>query len=134
MESQTPVFAWNGSLTIKLQIPLRTPQRPQPVFDPNGSVYTFCCHKCTHFAWPIYTYLETCRSNTLLGPVVRRYCCTVIQSLYACTTLCCYYTHFALHRLVEYTLCFDQLYSCPVIMLSSLCTPVGLFVVTSALI
>ena len=35
-------------------------------------------------------------------------------------------------RLVDQTLCLDQLYSCTVIMLSSLCTPVQHFVVTSA--
>jgi hypothetical protein len=35
-------------------------------------------------------------------------------------------------RLVDNTLCLDQLYSCTVIMLSSLCTPVRHFVVTSA--
>jgi hypothetical protein len=34
----------------KLQIPLRTPQRPQPVFDPIRVCvhFTFCYHKCTH--------------------------------------------------------------------------------------
>ena len=35
-------------------------------------------------------------------------------------------------RLVDQTLCSDQLYSCTVIMLSSLYTPVQHFVVTSA--
>ena len=35
-------------------------------------------------------------------------------------------------RLVDHTLCFDQLYSCTVIMSSSLCTPVRHFVVNSA--
>ena len=35
-------------------------------------------------------------------------------------------------RLVDHTLCLDQLYSCTAIMLSSLCTPVRHFVVTSA--
>ena len=34
-------------------------------------------------------------------------------------------------RLVDQTLCLDQLYSCTLIMLSSLCTPVEHFVVTS---
>ena len=40
--------------TKKFQIPLRTPQRPQPAFNPIGVFvhFTFCCHKCTHFAWP----------------------------------------------------------------------------------
>ena len=42
--------------TEKFQIPLRTPQRPQPVFDPNRVCvhFTFCYHECTHFAWPIH--------------------------------------------------------------------------------
>ena len=35
-------------------------------------------------------------------------------------------------RLVEHTLCLDQLYSVTDIMLSSLCTPVQHFVITSA--
>ena len=35
-------------------------------------------------------------------------------------------------RLVDHTLCLDQLYSCTVIMLSRPCTPVRHFVVTSA--
>ena len=34
-------------------------------------------------------------------------------------------------RLVDHTLCLDQLYSCTVIMLSSLCTPVWHFVDTT---
>ena len=34
------------------KFPLRTPQKPQPVFDPDRvSVhFTFCCHTCTHCA------------------------------------------------------------------------------------
>ena len=63
---------------------MRTPQRPQPVFDPNRVCldFTFCCHKCTHFAWPIYTYVEACGSNTLLGPAVQSKCYPVCVHLY----------------------------------------------------
>ena len=72
---------------------LRTPQMTQPVFDPNGvSVhFTLCCRKCTHFAWPIYTYIEAFGSKTLLGLVVQLYSHNIIQSVYyTCTAFCCY--------------------------------------------
>ena len=38
----------------KFQIPLRTPQRTQPAFNPNRVFVqlTFCCQECTHFVWP----------------------------------------------------------------------------------
>ena len=54
------------------------------------------------------TAKATARAHTLLGPSI------------------------LMLRLVDQTLCFDQLYSCTVIMLSILCTPVRHFVVTSA--
>ena len=67
---------------------LRTPQMTQPYFDPNGvSVhFTLCCHKCTHFAWPLYTYAEPFGSKTVLGLVVQLYSHNIIQSVYyTCT-------------------------------------------------
>ena len=82
----------------KFQIPLRRPQRPQPVFDPNRVCvhFTFCCHQCTHFDWPIHTYVEACGSNTLLRSVVQPYSHNVIKSVYTCMAFCCYQcTHFA---------------------------------------
>ena len=52
----------------KSQFFFRTPQRPHPIFDPNRVCvhFTFCCNECTHYAWPIHTYVEACGSNTLL--------------------------------------------------------------------
>ena len=38
----------------------------------------------THFAWPSFTYVETCGIHTLLGSVVRLYIHIVIQTLYTC--------------------------------------------------
>jgi hypothetical protein len=74
------------------QIPLRTPQRPQPVFNPNRVCvhFTFCCHKAKQFACPIHTYVEACGSNTLLGSVVQLYSHNVIQSVYSCMAFFCY--------------------------------------------
>ena len=79
----------------KCQIPLRTPQRPQPVFDPNRVCvhFTFCCHECTHFAWISLLYhltlpAQTRGAHTVLGTVVLLYIYTVVQSLftlYNCT-------------------------------------------------
>ena len=60
---------------------LWTLHRPQPVFDPNRVVcvnFTFCCHKGTHFVWPIHTYVQAYGSNTLLGSVVQLYSHNVI--------------------------------------------------------
>jgi hypothetical protein len=47
----------------------------QPGVDPNGVSlhFTLCCHKCTHFALPIYTYVEAFGSKTVLGVVVQSY-------------------------------------------------------------
>ena len=57
----------------------------------------------------VYTFLFVVTSaHTLIGPFILMF------------------------RLLDQTLCLDQLYSCTVIMLSSLCTPVRHFVVTSA--
>ena len=57
----------------KFQIPLRTPQRTQPVLTPKGCMYMrarTCEHygilfllQCTHFAWPsciqlVFTYIH----------------------------------------------------------------------------
>ena len=122
----------------KIQIPLRTPQRPQPVFHPNSVCvdFAFGCRECTHFAWAIHTYIEACGSNTLLGSLVQLYSCTVIMLSSLCTPVehfvvtsahtllgpvCCTTWHY-LHTLVVHTLCFDQLYCCTVILYSSLCS------------
>ena len=74
---------------------MRTPQRPQPVFDPNRVCvhFTFCCHECTHFAWISLLYhltlpAQTRGAHTVLGTVVLLYIYTVVQSLftlYNCT-------------------------------------------------
>ena len=108
------VFLWRlsfngGCLLIKLinisalpfcnkkyQIHFRTPQRPQPVFNPQQGLYK--------------VYFLLSRVNTLC------FADSLILIL----------------RLVDQTICLDQLYSCTIIMLSSLCTPVQNFVVTSA--
>ena len=82
---------------ISIQIPLRTPQRPQPVGYPKQGLCTlyFCFHECTHFAWTIHTYVESSGSRTLLGSVVQRYSHNVILFVYTCMIFCCYgYTHF----------------------------------------
>jgi hypothetical protein len=99
---------------------LRTPQRPQPVFDPNMICvhFTYSGPECTHFAWPIHTYVVTsahtllgpgcCKSwnylvpthtlcvHTVLGPVVLLYIYTLVQSLFylgLCTQLHCTIVH-----------------------------------------
>jgi hypothetical protein len=79
-------FHWSGDMSILVtntKFPLRTPQRPQPSFDPNRVCiqFTFWWHKCTHFALPIHTYVEACVSNTLLGSVVHLCSHNVIQSV-----------------------------------------------------
>ena len=69
-------------MRLKFQIPLRTPQRPQPVVDPNMVCvhFTFWCHECTHFAWISYSAVKsTClfvvtSEHTLLGPVCHSLC------------------------------------------------------------
>ena len=57
------VISWLTILEKRknFQIPLRTPQRPQPVVDPNMVCvhFTFWCHKCTHFAWISYTAFKS---------------------------------------------------------------------------
>ena len=117
----------------KSKFPLRTPQRPQPVFDHNRVFVHFilCSHECTHFAWPIHTFVEACGSQTLLGLVVRRYSCTVIHSVYICTIFVCYLcTHFAWPRYTYVQTCeihnlfgsVVQLYSHNVIQSVHTCT------------
>ena len=56
-----------------MQIPLRTPQRPQPAFNFNRVWvhFTFCCQECTHFARPIRIYVDACRSNQVIVPSAR---------------------------------------------------------------
>ena len=111
----------------KFQIPLRTPQRPQPVFDPNRvcSHFKFCCHKCTYFAWPIH---EACGSHTLHGSVVQLYShnciqlCSPVRHFVVTSAhtllgpVCCTTWHYPLHTLVVHTLCFEQLYCCTFIV------------------
>ena len=57
----------------KMQIPLQTPQRPQPAFSFNRVWvhFTFCCQECTHFARPICIYVDACRSNQVIVPSAR---------------------------------------------------------------
>jgi hypothetical protein len=84
-----------------IKIPnLRTPQRPQPVFDPKWvCVHFIFCHTSVHTLLGPFirnTYIEACGSNGLLGSVVQLYSCNVIQSVYTRTAFCCYKcTHFA---------------------------------------
>jgi hypothetical protein len=80
----------------------------------NKNSKFLCGHRKGHSPfltpiWSVYTLLLVFTSaHTLLGPFI------------------------LMLRLVDRTLCLDQLYSCTIIMLSSLCTPVRYFVVTSA--
>ena len=78
----------NIELLSQLKIPnsfLRTPQRTQPVFNTNSvCLHLTCfCQECTHFAWPVHTYAEACRSNTS-----QMYIYTVIM-ISSCVNLYC---------------------------------------------
>ena len=81
-------------LTKKFQIPLRTLQRPQPVFNPNSlCVQAFCCYEGMHFAWAIHTYVEASGSNTLHGSGVQLQSQSGIRSVYTCTVWHFIFTH-----------------------------------------
>ena len=84
-------FLWLETLTNslkKLQIPLRTLQRPQPGLPPNRVClhFSFSYHECTHFACPSFLknehYLITLSVHTLC---LDQFCfCTFVYT----STLC----------------------------------------------
>ena len=78
----------------KLQIPLRTRQRPQPILPPNRVClhFTFSYHVCTHFVWLNFLknehYLLTLSVHTLC---LYQFCfCTFVLyfNLQDCVHIC----------------------------------------------
>ena len=105
---------------------MRTPQRPQPVFDPNRVCvhFAFCCHECTHFAWISLLYhltlpAQTRGAHTVLGTVVLLYIYTVVQSLFTLYNCTLASTSLASvlstnhRRALIYLLCSDWSIRCP---------------------
>ena len=78
------IAVWVEHEKKKFQIPLRTPQRPQPVFDPNMVCvhFTYCYHKFTHLTHTRthFIYIQINLQDIL-------YYCTTVNNLYRSTSV-----------------------------------------------